>query len=97
MTGKTSKGEAGLLMMTHPRNHEYPEPIRIWSEKDNNEGKIFFNFCPIQKKDIVMEQGKDYEFRYRICAYDGTMTKESAERLSADFATPPDVKLEMLR
>ncbi|MDD4869962.1 MAG: PmoA family protein [Kiritimatiellae bacterium] len=96
ITGKTAKGEAGLLMMTHPQNREYPEPIRIWSEKDNKEGKVFFNFCPIQQKAWVMEPGRDYMFRYRVCTYDGVMSREMAERLWSDLSSPPEMNLKIL-
>jgi len=88
MQGKTNKGEAGLMMMTDVRNLNYPEPIRIWDAKQQN-GCMFFNFCPIQQKEIVLEPGKEYVSRYRVCVFDGQMNKEGAERLWSDMAHPP--------
>jgi len=95
MFGKTSRGDAGLLLMTDPRNWNYPEPLRIW-KKNMGGGKIFFNFCPNQNKPLLMEPGKEYVFRYRGCAYDGTMSSENAERLWSDLGNPPSVTLENL-
>ena len=89
--GETSKGQAGVLFMSHPLNHEHPEPMRIWPE-----GYIFFNFCPIQKADWTLSPGNDYVFRYRLCIYSGKITLETAERLWQDFGHPPEVKLEKL-
>jgi hypothetical protein len=96
ISGKMAGGEAGILMMAHPLNREYPEPIRIWSEKDNKDGKVFFNFCPVQQKAWTLEPGEDYVFRYRVCTYDGTMTREKAERLWSDLACPPEVDVKKL-
>ena len=95
ISGKTTKGPAGILLMADPQNREFPEPIRIWSEKDHN-GKVFFNFCPIQEKDWMLEPGRDYVFRYRACVYDGTITKERAEQLWIDLGYPPEVKVEKI-
>jgi len=87
--GKTSKGPAGILFMSHPQNHEHPEPMRIWPE-----GQVFFNFCPVQKADWMLEPGNDYILRYRLYVYNGTITVEKAEGLWQDFANPPKIKLE---
>ncbi len=87
--GPTATGRAGVLVMSHPDNHEHPEPVRIWPT-----GGIFFNFCPIQKADWTLEPGRDYRLQYRLYAYDGTLTAETAERLWQDFAHPPKVDVE---
>jgi hypothetical protein len=87
--GETSKGPAGILFMSHPQNHQHPEPMRIWPQ-----GEVFFNFCPIQKADWMLEPGNDYILRYRLYVYDGTVTAEKAESLWQNFANPPEVKLE---
>jgi len=87
--GKTSKGLAGILFMSHPQNHEHPEPMRIWPE-----GEVFFNFCPVQKADWTLEPGNDYVLRYRLYVYSGTATAEKAESLWQDLANPPKIKLE---
>jgi len=90
--GTTSKGPAGIIFMSYPGNHEHPEPMRIWPE-----GKVFFNFCPIQKEDWIFEPGEDYVLRYRMYVHSGKSTAETAERLWQDFSYPPEVKLEVLK
>ncbi|MHC4891720.1 MAG: DUF6807 family protein [Planctomycetota bacterium] len=82
--GETSKGPAGILFMSHPQNHQHPEPMRIWPQ-----GEVFFNFCPIQKADWMLEPGNDYILRYH-----GTVTAEKAESLWQNFANAPEVRLE---
>ena len=89
--GSTAKGPAGVLFMSHLNNHEHPEPMRIWPE-----GDVFFNFCPIQKADWILEPGETYIFRYRLYVYSGKITPETAERFWQDFSYPPKVKLEKL-
>jgi len=86
--GETSKGPAGIEFMSHPQNREHPEPMRLWPE-----GPIFFNFCPVQKTEWVLEPGKEYVLRYRLCVYDGRMTAEQAERLWRDFGEAPKVSV----
>jgi len=87
--GTTEKGQAGVLFMSHPENHEHPEPMRIWPK-----GDVFFNFCPVQKANWTLEPGNNYVLRYRLYVYNGTITVEKAESLWQKFANPPKVKLE---
>jgi hypothetical protein len=87
--GSTARGPAGIVFMSYPDNHEHPEPMRIWPD-----GPVFFNFCPIQKADWILEPGKTYVLRYRLYVYSGEITPETAERFWQDFAHPPEVKLE---
>jgi hypothetical protein len=89
--GSTAKGQAGVVFMSHPDNHEHPEPMRIWPE-----GGVFFNFCPIQKADWILEPGETYVLRYRLYVYSGKITPETAERFWQDFGYPPKVELETL-
>ncbi|MBE0537498.1 MAG: PmoA family protein [Phycisphaerae bacterium] len=86
--GATSKGDNGIVFMSHPSNHEFPEPMRLWPS-----GDIFFNWCPIQEKDWVLEPGKKYVFNYRMYVYDGKMTAEQAERCWQDFGNPPAISI----
>lgn len=89
MYGTTSKGPAGIEFMSHPQNRQHPEPMRIWPE-----GDIFFNFCPIQSAEWILEPGHDYTLKYRLYIYDGTAPRETFERLWLDFGNPPQIKLE---
>jgi hypothetical protein len=90
--GTMEKGPAGVLFMSYINNREHPEPMRIWPE-----GDVFFNFCPIQQTDWVLEPGKTYVLRYRLYVHSGRITAETAERLWQDFSYPPKVKLEKLK
>ncbi len=90
--GPTARGPAGIVFMGHPRNRDYPEPMRIW----NNRPEIFFNFCPVQAAEWTLEGGEVYVLRYRLYAYDGTIAAEVAERLQRDFGEPPAVRVESL-
>lgn len=87
--GETRRGHAGVLFMSHPENHEHPEPMRIWPW-----GPVFFNYCPIQKEEWTLKPGNEYVRRYRFYVYDGKLPKEAAERLWQDFAHPPRVTVE---
>jgi hypothetical protein len=87
--GETTKGPAGVLFLSHPQNHEHPEPMRIWPE-----GMMFFNFTPIQASEWVFEPGNEYVLNYRLCAYDGKRTAEQCQSLWSDFAQPPTVSVQ---
>ena len=76
--------------MSHPENRAHPEPMRIWPR-----GDVFFNFCPIQKEDWVLEPGNDYVLKYRMLIYDGEAGKRDAERFWLGFGDPPKVTVEI--
>lgn len=92
VTGICGDRRSGLLFLGHPDNYNSPEPLRIWDEGANNGcGDAFVNFAPTKNKDWQLEPDKRYMLRYRIFSFDGEMTKEDADRLWNDFATPPQV------
>jgi hypothetical protein len=81
--------------MSHPKNYNHPEPMRIWPLNSNNgKGDVFFQFSPTKEKDWVLEAGNDYVLKYRMYVYDGTITTGEAERIWQDFGNPPKVKIE---
>jgi hypothetical protein len=86
--GKTSTGSAGILFMSHPKNRNYPEPIRTWDKQ-----WIFFNINPIQRESITLIPGASITFRHRMYIYDGTLSFEQCEVLWNDFAHPIEVTL----
>lgn len=95
--GETEKGKAGILFMSHPKNYNHPEPMRIWPMNANNgRGDVFFQFSPTRDKDWALEPGKEYALKYRMYVYEGTITAEEAERIWQDFGNPPVVKIEKL-
>lgn len=83
LDGKT----AGILLMSHPANFRYPEPIRM------HPSEPFLGVAPQQGGDFAIEPGKDYVWRYRFAIHDGEMKADEANRLWADFGEPPAVKV----
>jgi hypothetical protein len=93
--GPGKGGQAGILFMSHPANHDHPERLRIWPT-GTNEGKenVFFNFNPAQDRDWRLEPGRTYTLRYRMLVYDGVVDAARAEGYWRDFAHPPPVARE---
>jgi hypothetical protein len=89
--GETGEGISGILFMSHPKNREHPEPMRIWPV-DNED--VFFEFCPIRHNQWEILPGKKYMLTYRMLVYTGTITAEVAERYWQDFAYPPVIAIE---
>ncbi len=87
--GKTDEGPAGILFLSHPENHEHPEPMRIWPE-----GDVFFGFCPVVYADWEMVPGNQYVRQYRMIVYDGEITAELAEQFWQNYAYLPAIKVE---
>ncbi len=88
--GATDGKWSGLVMMSHPSNFRFPEPIRTWDGANQN---LFCCFAPEQLGDFAIEPGKDYVFRYRFYAHEGKVDPAVADRLWNDFADPPAVEV----
>ncbi len=74
---------ATVIIMSHPENYRFPEPIRIWDT-----GGSFFNYSPIQLGSWRLDAGGKYAFRYRFLVYDGEIDRDFAERMWQQFASP---------
>ncbi len=95
LTGDCPKGKSGVLIMCHPENYNYPQPLRIWNEKANKgRGDAFINFAPTKDIDWTLESGKKYCLKYRICTYSGEITPEQAEQLWVDYTQPLAIKIQ---
>lgn len=94
VNGVSDFGTSGILFMTHPHNHNFPEQLRIWPTGANG-GKenVFFNFNPAQEQDWVLKPGREYVLQYRMMLYDGKISTDVAERYWYDFAHPPKVEV----
>lgn len=79
----------GVTHFSHPSNLRHPEPMRIWPQ-----GKVFFNWAPVQLDDYDMQPGVDQAFRYRLHVHEGRLNQVRTEQLWHDFADPPQVKAE---
>jgi hypothetical protein len=78
-------GTAGILMMTHPENFDYPEHLRTWNSVMHN-GAFFVNFNSVQKTPWTFEPNQSYTRRYRLFVYDGSVTVEEADTLQRAYA-----------
>ncbi|WP_295121485.1 PmoA family protein [uncultured Chitinophaga sp.] len=92
ITGDTEKGRAGLLIMCHPSDFNFPVPLRVWPSKDL-QGQVFVCFTPTKTKPWLMEYGRQYVQRYRVVVFDGEMSVKDAEAAWQDYAYPPEVTL----
>ena len=93
-TGMSPKGRSGIMFMGSPKNHNFPEPLRIWDESQNGgRGDAFINFAPTKNEDWILEPGKNYDFRYRIFVFDGDITPAKAEAIWKDYANPVKVSV----
>lgn len=94
VTGISPKGKSGILFMASPKNHNFPEPLRIWDQNQNGgRGDAFINFAPTKNEDWILEPGKRYDFRYRMFVFDGDITPAKAEAIWKDYATPAKVSI----
>lgn len=75
MFGPTAKGDATVTIFCHPKNHDAPQHIRTWDD-----GKIFFNYVPIQESAWEIKAGETIQQRYRLVIADG---KTDAKELEA--------------
>lgn len=92
--GVSDFGQSGILFMTHPRNYNFPEQLRIWPT-GMNDGKenVYFNFNPAQEQDWVIRPGKAHTLNYRMLVYDGEISPEMLEAYWQDYAHPPQVEI----
>jgi len=93
--GEIDNDYAGVVMMSFPTNYNYPEPLRIWPENQNDRGDMFANFCPTKDMDWLLNPGKNYALRYRFLVFNGHFDKEKAESAWYYFAHPPEVKIRL--
>ena len=88
-TGPLGKdGWGGMLLIEHPSNPRYPNRVRI------HPSMCFFSTTLCQTKPYTIKQGAPLVLRYRLVLHDGRPDKALAERLAADFASPPKVALQ---
>lgn len=87
-------GTNGILFMSYPENQSHPEPMRIWPVDGNGgRGDMFFEFCPIRHEEWKIEPNKNYQLKYRMVVFDGTLSAEEAEAYWQAFATEPEIEI----
>ncbi|MDR9366318.1 MAG: DUF6807 family protein [Balneolaceae bacterium] len=94
---EVQEGRSGVLFMTNPGNHDFPERLRLWPiDSNGGEENVYINFNPAQDKDWTLEPGKSYTLQYRMIVYDGEIDAETAERYWTSYANPPKVEVRSL-
>ena len=96
VSGESSdgKGTNGILFMSHPKNRNHPEPMRIWPlDANGGRGDMFFEFCPIRHEEWKIEPNEKYELNYRMVVFDGTLEAEEAEAYWQLFAKQPNIDI----
>lgn len=85
LQGVLDNDYGGAVMMSHPGNYNYPEPLRIWPEDMNKRGDVFANFSPTKNMDWHLQPGKEQVLKYRFLIFNGHMTKDTAEAAWQNF------------
>jgi hypothetical protein len=77
---------SAILFMSHPDNHEHPEPIYMWDSKANGgRGDMYFQFCPIHLNPWQLDPQTEHKLRYRMVIYDGNLNTDTMENLWQNF------------
>ena len=96
VSGESSDGQGtnGILFMSHTENKSHPEPMRVWPiDANDGRGDMFFEFCPIRYEEWEIESGKDYQLKYRMIVFEGTITAEEAEAYWQSFVGNSQIKI----
>lgn len=83
MFGPTETGVATLAILCHPENRDAPQRMRVWPD-----GKVFFNYVPIQEKGWEIKPGAPSTMRYRVVIADGKPKAENLNQLWKNYANP---------
>lgn len=82
VSGTIDGHPAGIVLMTHPANFRFPEPLRIHDKMP------YMVYTPSFLGDWEIRPGMTRELRYRFVIHDGDLAAETAERLWRDYAEP---------
>lgn len=66
--------DATVVILCHPKNHDAPQHVRTW---DN--GKMFFNYVPIQETGWEIKAGETATMKYRLVIFDGKPGTDAIE------------------
>ena len=67
--------DATVVIMCHPENHDAPQRIRTWDD-----GRVFFNYVPVQETGWGLKPGENATLRYRIIILDGRPDEKDLEK-----------------
>lgn len=80
-TEESGKNPATVSIFCHPSNFDAPQRLRTW-----NNGKMFFNYVPVQETPWSRKPGKAETLRYRLAVFDGNPQKEVIENFFQEYA-----------
>jgi hypothetical protein len=95
--GNLDQDYGGALMMSHPKNYNHPEPLRIWPEKMNTRGDVFANFSPTKNKDWLLQPGNEYVLNYRFFVFNGKLSSEDAAKEWIGYSNPPKITIKVYK
>ncbi|MFY0650771.1 MAG: PmoA family protein [Cyclobacteriaceae bacterium] len=71
--GSIEGKEAGFVVMDHPANFRYPQPIRMHPKMP------YFVFSPVVDGSFILKPGLTYNAKYRIVTFDGAPKKDKID------------------
>ncbi|MCY3613776.1 MAG: PmoA family protein [Bacteroidetes bacterium] len=77
----------GIAVLSHPDNHESPQPMRIHPTEP------FFNFAPTQAGQFEITSDEQTTWKYRFVTYDGAYDQDLLDALWEDYANPLTVHI----
>lgn len=77
----------GLVIMDHPQNFRFPQPMRIHPDEP------FFCYAPPLLGDFSITPEQPYRARYRLVTLDGYPDSDRINRLWDDFAAPATARV----
>jgi hypothetical protein len=87
--GRVDGRLVGFAMLGHPKNFRAPQTFRIHPKHP------YMAFAPVKDGPFAIEPGKPYVSRFRIVSFDGPLDRALIEHLWRDYATPPEVTVEV--
>jgi hypothetical protein len=87
LSGRVGDRPAGVVMLDHPGNFRFPQPVRLHPDKP------YFCFAPMVLGDFEIAPGRPYVSRYRFAVHDGATDAATIDRLWHDYAGPPRVRV----
>jgi hypothetical protein len=95
VTGNTSKGRSGMLILCAPDNFDAPQPLRVWDDKAEH-GELMLNYSPTKMKLWNLNYGREYQQHYRVVVFDNDLSVAESEAAWQAFAHPPKVTCVLL-
>ncbi len=91
---ESKSGTSGILFMSHNRNRQHPEPMRVWPlDANDGRGDMYFEFCPTRHEDWILKPGQNYFLHYRMIVFDQKISAEKAELYWNSFVYSPEIKI----